>query len=132
MYHQAGYNQNCKDLCSFSLMTSINNRQQPQPTSQPTSPSYKCVSVCQHQSCQRNGSAEVLAAFNQLKLPEFTASGCDCLGQCSSGPTVKVNPDNIWYCRVKPADVPEIVEQHLQQGKPVDRLLHPRIHPRYY
>ena len=122
-------------------MSSINNRQrQQQSISQPMSesmsqstsqPTYKYVSICQYQSCQRNGSAEVLAAFKKLILPEFTVNGCDCLGQCSSGPTVKINPDNIWYCRVKPTDVPEIVEQHLTEGKPVDRLLHPRIHRRY-
>ncbi|XCM34778.1 (2Fe-2S) ferredoxin domain-containing protein [Planktothricoides raciborskii GIHE-MW2] len=127
-------------------MTPINDPQATPPSMAPsmvesmapsTAPSiaqttYKCVSICQYQSCQRNGSAEVLAMFQQLRLPEFTVSGCGCLGQCSSGPTVKVNPDDVWYCRVKPTDVPEIIEQHLQEGKPVDRLLHPRIHPRFY
>jgi (2Fe-2S) ferredoxin len=119
-------------------MTPINDPQATPPSMAPSmAPSmvqstYKCVSICQYQSCQRNGSAEVLAMFQQLRLPEFSVSGCGCLGQCSSGPTVKVNPDNVWYCRVKPTDVPEIIAQHLKEGKPVDRLLHPRIHPRFY
>ena len=115
-------------------MTPINDPQATPPSTAPSmlQTTYKCVSICQYQSCQRNGSAEVLAMFQQLRLPEFTVSGCGCLGQCSSGPTVKVNPDDVWYCRVKPTDVPEIIEQHLQDGKPVDRLLHPRIHPRFY
>lgn len=46
------------------------------------------------------------------------------------GATVRVLPDETWYARVKPEDVPEIVEQHLNQNKPVERLLHPRLHPR--
>jgi (2Fe-2S) ferredoxin len=44
---------------------------------------------------------------------------------------VLVTPDSTWYCRVKPEDVTEIVTQHLQLNQPVDRLLHPRFHPRF-
>jgi (2Fe-2S) ferredoxin len=60
------------------------------------------------------------------------ASGC--LGQCNIGPTVRVIPDEIWYYRVTPEDVPLIVEQHLKQGEPVQEKLNPRFHPRsqYY
>jgi (2Fe-2S) ferredoxin len=52
------------------------------------------------------------------------------MGQCSSGPTVYVTPDRTWYCRVKPEDAIEIVTQHVQLNQPVERLLHPRFHPR--
>jgi (2Fe-2S) ferredoxin len=44
---------------------------------------------------------------------------------------VRVLPDETWYCRVKPADVPTIVEHHLEGGEPVAELLHPRFHPRF-
>lgn len=94
-------------------------------------PKYRCVTVCQHTSCQRNGSAEVLQAFRAHRHPGFTVSPSGCLGQCSSGPTVRVSPDEIWYCRIKPSDVPVIVQQHLIGGEPVDAKLHPRIHPRF-
>jgi (2Fe-2S) ferredoxin len=94
-------------------------------------PDYRCLTVCQHQSCLRNGSAEVLQAFQDCKKPEFTVSPSGCMGQCSSGPTVRVTPDEIWYCRIKPSDVPVIVQQHLLGGEPVSAKLHPRIHPRF-
>lgn len=94
-------------------------------------PKYRCVMVCQHQSCLRNGSAEVLQAFQENKVPGVTVSPSGCMGQCSSGPTVRVTPDEIWYCRVKTSDVPVIVEQHLIGGEPVEAKLHPRIHPRF-
>jgi len=58
-------------------------------------------------------------------------SASDCMGQCSSGPTVYITPDRTWYCRVKPEDVAEIVVQHVQLNQPVERLLHPRFHPRF-
>lgn len=94
-------------------------------------PKYRFVTVCQHTSCQRNGSAEVLQAFRAHRHPGFSASPSGCLGQCSSGPTVRVSPDEIWYCRIKPSDVPVIVQQHLIGGEPVEAKLHPRIHPRF-
>lgn len=85
--------------------------------------------ICQHRSCQRNGSSEVLAAFRQADKPKgVMIAESDCMGQCGSGPTVRVMPDDVWYCRVTAADVPRIIEQHLQNGKPVQDLLHPRFH----
>jgi (2Fe-2S) ferredoxin len=86
--------------------------------------------ICQHRSCLKNGSAEVLAAFQARKISEVEVQASSCLGQCTSGPTVRVLPDEIWYCRIQPSDVPEIVEQHLQQGKVVEAKLNPRIHLR--
>ncbi|MFB2835553.1 (2Fe-2S) ferredoxin domain-containing protein [Floridanema evergladense] len=90
----------------------------------------RCVMICQHTSCLKNGSAEVLAAFKAREMAEVEVKPSLCLGQCSSGPTVRILPDEIWYCRVQPSDVPEIVEQHLQEGKPVQAKLNPRIHLR--
>jgi (2Fe-2S) ferredoxin len=88
------------------------------------------VLVCQYVNCCGNGSADVLAALTDHPVPGVTVTESECQGQCNLGPTVRVLPDETWYCRVKPEDVSEIVEQHLKQGKPVDRLLHPRFHPK--
>jgi (2Fe-2S) ferredoxin len=93
-------------------------------------PKRRCVLVCQNRSCVRNGSEEVLAAFQAVIVPGVFATGSDCMGQCASGPTVQVMPDGMWYCRIKPSDVPVIVEQHLQGDRPVEALLHPRFHPK--
>lgn len=91
----------------------------------------RCVLICQNRSCARSGSAEVLAAFRANPVDGVFVAESDCMGQCSSGPTVQVNPDGTWYCRVRPADVPTIVEQHFKGDRPVEALLHPRLHPRY-
>ncbi|MBL1176507.1 (2Fe-2S) ferredoxin domain-containing protein [Pantanalinema sp. GBBB05] len=88
------------------------------------------VIVCQYVNCRGNGSEQVLAAFQSQTISGVTVVASGCQGQCNMGPTVRVLPDEIWYCRVKPEDVPAIVTQHLQAGQPVDRLLHPRFHPR--
>ncbi|MCA1994293.1 MAG: (2Fe-2S) ferredoxin domain-containing protein [Coleofasciculus sp. S288] len=91
----------------------------------------RCILVCQHRSCQAAGSAQVLAAFEKADTNGFTAKGTGCQGQCSSGPTVRIVPEETWYCRVQPNDVPTIVEQHLKGGKRVEAKLHPRIHMRF-
>jgi (2Fe-2S) ferredoxin len=54
------------------------------------------------------------------------ASGC--LGQCGNGPMVLVLPDLVWYCGVKPSEVPQVIEQHLCDGKPVSAMLYRRFH----
>ena len=94
-------------------------------------PQERSVLVCQHTSCTAAGSAAVLAAFEAAQVDGFTVTGTGCQGQCSSGPTVRVLPEETWYCRVQQADVPVIVEQHLKGGKPVEEKLHPRIHMRF-
>jgi (2Fe-2S) ferredoxin len=45
-----------------------------------------------------------------------------CLDQCEHGPTVVVYPEAVWYGFVTPEDVSEIVQSHLVEGKPVERL----------
>ncbi|NDJ16966.1 (2Fe-2S) ferredoxin domain-containing protein [Myxacorys almedinensis] len=89
------------------------------------------VLVCQYQRCLANGSAEVLAAFLATSPSECSVVPSECQGQCNLGVTVRILPDEVWYCRIKPPHVAQIVEQHLQQGQLVKPLLHPRIHPNY-
>lgn len=94
--------------------------------------SSRCIMVCQHSSCLVNGAAEVLKAFQLADLPsdvEIIPTGC--LGQCSSGVTVRIIPEEIWYCRVKPDDVDSIVNKHLKEGTPIEEKLNPRIHIKF-
>jgi (2Fe-2S) ferredoxin len=62
-----------------------------------------------------------LAARN-LKA-EVRANRAGCLDQCEHGPTVVVYPEAVWYGGVQPEDVREIIESHIINKKPVERLL---------
>jgi NADH-quinone oxidoreductase subunit F/NADP-reducing hydrogenase subunit HndC len=62
-----------------------------------------------------------LEAFNLDKEIKLVETGCH--GFCEMGPIVIVYPEGIFYCRVQPEDVKEIVEEHLLKGRPVKRLL---------
>ena len=46
-----------------------------------------------------------------------------CMDQCEHAAVCVVYPDNVWYSFVKPRDVQEIVHEHLQHNRPVERLL---------
>jgi (2Fe-2S) ferredoxin len=45
-----------------------------------------------------------------------------CLDQCEHGVTIVVYPETVWYGFVRPDDVEEIVQSHLIDGNPVERL----------
>ena len=47
-----------------------------------------------------------------------------CHGFCEKGVLVVIPDLNISYVKVKPDDVEEIVESHIKNGKPVERLLY--------
>jgi len=46
-----------------------------------------------------------------------------CMGPCDLGPVLLVLPDNVFYQRVTPEDVPALVEEHLIKGRPYQKLL---------
>ncbi|MEO5882825.1 MAG: (2Fe-2S) ferredoxin domain-containing protein [Caldimonas sp.] len=48
-----------------------------------------------------------------------------CMDRCAGGPVAVVYPEATWYTYVDEADIDEIVESHLKQGKIVERLLLP-------
>ncbi len=45
-----------------------------------------------------------------------------CLDRCAGGPVAVVYPDETWYTFVDRADLDEIVQSHLVEGHPVERL----------
>jgi (2Fe-2S) ferredoxin len=46
-----------------------------------------------------------------------------CLDACEFGPSLVVYPEGIFYGGVSISDVQEIVEEHLENDKPVQRLI---------
>lgn len=45
-----------------------------------------------------------------------------CLDRCDEGPVLVVYPEEVWYTFVDKEDIDEIIREHLQNGRPVDRL----------
>jgi len=45
-----------------------------------------------------------------------------CLDRCADGPVMVIYPQGIWYTLVDQDDVEEIIQSHLINGRPVERL----------
>ena len=101
-------------------------------------PIKRQVFVCTGKSCAAVGGVEVMVEFaRQLEekgirqgketkgrnpMGEIVLTECGSIGFCSIGTAVMVYPDGTMYGQVQPEDVSEIVEEHLQKGKVVERL----------
>ncbi|KUK37056.1 MAG: NADH-quinone oxidoreductase subunit [Clostridia bacterium] len=87
------------------------------------------VLVCGGTNCTSAGSQQVREAFkrelekNKLEQ-EVKLVETDCHEFCETGPLVIVYPEGTFYVRVTPEDVPEIVSEHLINGRVVKRLLY--------
>ncbi len=78
-------------------------------------------------SCTTDGKSELATQLQQLTKAAGLSSRVrinksGCLDQCEHGPTVVVYPQGVWYGGVRPEDAAEIVEEHLVNGRPVERL----------
>jgi sirohydrochlorin cobaltochelatase len=91
-------------------------------------PLRRHVLVCVNGECVAQGSASVVETLRQ----KLRARGLDltvqttktsCLRRCGDGPLLIVYPDGVWYRRVAPTDLDEIVDVHLSGGRPVGRLV---------
>ncbi|MBC8029516.1 MAG: (2Fe-2S) ferredoxin domain-containing protein [Pyrinomonadaceae bacterium] len=103
-----------------------------------TAPIRHHIFVCRGTSCSAVGSADVFAAFERELLSREIMFGkekkgknprgsvvlteCSSVGFCAIGAAVMVYPDGIWYAQVRAGDVAEIVEEHLVNGRVVERL----------
>jgi (2Fe-2S) ferredoxin len=45
-----------------------------------------------------------------------------CLNRCEQGPVMVVYPEAIWYTYVDQSDIDEIIDEHLVNGRVVERL----------
>ncbi len=90
------------------------------------------VLVCNGTGCIANGSNEVMAKFRELgadvsilsEHDKMTTVPTGCHGFCEQGVLVIIPDFDVTYVKVKPDDVEEIVNSHIKDGKPVERLLY--------
>jgi (2Fe-2S) ferredoxin len=101
-------------------------------------PIKRHVFVCNGKSCSAVGSSEVKSEFVRIleekglrqgkaskgrnPMGEIVLTDCGSVGFCSIGVAVLVYPEGVWYGQVTAADVPEIIEEHLEKGQVVERL----------
>jgi (2Fe-2S) ferredoxin len=89
------------------------------------------IFVCTGGDCKKRGARDTRRALkdrirSEGLLGEVRIDTVDCLGLCKHGPNVVVydgaQPKGTWYLGLDEDDAPEVVELHLKNGEPVDRL----------
>jgi NADH:ubiquinone oxidoreductase subunit F (NADH-binding)/(2Fe-2S) ferredoxin/NAD-dependent dihydropyrimidine dehydrogenase PreA subunit len=85
--------------------------------------------ICGGTGCHATGSIRVkdalVTAIDEKGLGtsvQVIETGCN--GFCAMGPILVVHPGDIFYQKLTVEDIPELVESHLINGNPVERLLY--------
>ena len=83
-------------------------------------------------SCGEAHGMEIVEAFKkklkERNLPiKLRAQKAGCLDICDFGQTVAVYPEGIFYVGVELSDVDEIIEEHIVNNRPVERLRLERV-----
>ncbi|MCX7163607.1 MAG: (2Fe-2S) ferredoxin domain-containing protein [Rhodocyclales bacterium] len=79
--------------------------------------------------CDNHGAGDMRAyAKDRVKALGDTLPGkvrinaAGCLDRCGEGPVLVIYPEAVWYTYVDQEDIDEIIDQHLLQGRVVERL----------
>ena len=91
--------------------------------------SKKVIAVCCGTGCNASGARKVAQAFvdeiekqGLEKQIDIRPTGCH--GFCERGTLVLLHPEETLYTRVKPEDVPEIVERTVKKGEILEKHLY--------
>ncbi|WP_423148933.1 (2Fe-2S) ferredoxin domain-containing protein [Rubrolithibacter danxiaensis] len=95
----------------------------------------KHIFICTNQrpagsriSCGEEHGLALVAAFKKLIKDkglntEIRAQRTGCMETCELGPSVVVYPEGVFYGNVQLSDVEEIVNEHLENNRVVNRLV---------
>ena len=79
--------------------------------------------------CSQHDADGVRAyAKDRIKALKLNGAGkvrinmAGCLDRCDEGPVLVIYPDNVWYTYVDKNDIDEIISEHIQHGRIVERL----------
>ena len=82
------------------------------------------------EACCACHNAEAMRDYAKKRVKELKLSGpgkvrinaAGCLDRCQEGPVIVVYPEEVWYTYVDQRDIDEIVDEHLVNGRIVERL----------
>jgi (2Fe-2S) ferredoxin len=80
--------------------------------------------------CCNNHGAQQVRDYAKARVKELGLAGkgkarinlAGCMDRCEEGPVLVIYPEGVWYTYVDKNDVDEIIEQHLINGRVVERL----------
>ena len=91
---------------------------------------FCCNQREQGKPCCNQYDAQGLRDYAKARVKELGLAGAGkvrinmagCLDRCEEGPVLVVYPEETWYTYVDREDIDEIIREHLQNGRVVERL----------
>lgn len=97
-------------------------------SSQNRSDKQRTIFICEGTGCVSSKSVEIREALEkavvEFGVDDVKVDFTGCHGFCEQGPLAVIEPEGIFYTHVSVGDVPEIVQSHLRDGQPVERLFY--------
>jgi (2Fe-2S) ferredoxin len=80
--------------------------------------------------CCQNHNAQAMRDYLKKRTRELGIVGKDamrantagCMDRCKLGPVLVIYPEGVWYTYKNQQDIDEIIAEHLQNGRVVERL----------
>jgi len=77
--------------------------------------------------CCADKNADSLRDYMKSKIKELgirktRVNNAGCLDRCELGPCMVIYPEGVWYKCETTADIDEVIREHVQGGKVVERL----------
>ena len=81
-------------------------------------------------ACCQNHDAQAMRDYAKERTKELKLAGpgqvrvnnAGCMDRCAQGPVVVIYPQGVWYTYKNKADIDEIIQEHLVNGRVVKRL----------
>ena len=91
---------------------------------------FCCNQRAAGETCCNNSGAQQMRDYAKKQVKALGLAGegkvrvnqAGCLDRCERGPVMVVYPEEVWYTYVDKQDVDEIIEEHLKNGRVVERL----------
>ena len=91
---------------------------------------FCCNQRADGESCCNNLGATEAQTYAKDRIAQLKLKGegqvrinkAGCMGRCDDGPVLVVYPEAVWYQYVDKDDIEEIVQEHLVNGRIVERL----------
>ena len=91
---------------------------------------FCCNQRADDETCCAHAGAETAQTYAKERIVELRLKGrgkvriskSGCLGRCDDGPLLVVYPEGVWYRYAGVDDVEEIIQEHLVNGRTVERL----------
>src|ERR1700712_3490937 len=82
-------------------------------------------------SCAARGSEHLRdymkARVKELGIPNIRVNSAGCLDRCELGPCLVIYPEGVWYQITTPADVDQVLVEHVMRGGRATTLMVPAI-----